>query len=311
LQSHLGKFTDESHPFGVGHDELDKISVASFYQRQGASTAALRFLGGQDESALFSLWRFAVMGLRGIPWSEGDTYRLKGGNQELPTAFATRLGDRVKLKHPIVAITHSDAGVSVRYKAYGYEDERGMSADVLVNCIPLSILRTIPISPALSPGMQYIIDKLGFTSHPFYVFEAASKFWLDDGFASINMEFEHPDISSVWEVPSEVQTSRVMLKAFAPGGVSAQRGLAAFREAYPGKHDTIVQSLTFDWTRDRYAPSCEMLAFPIGEMNKFWPRLMRPDGRIYFVGTYADPLSRGMESCLRSARRVATEIDAL
>ncbi len=311
LQSHLGKFTDESHPLGVGHDELDKISVAAFYERQRASAAALRFLGGQDESALFSLWRFAVMGFRGIPWSEGDTYRLTGGNQQLPTAFATRLGDRVKLKHPIVAVTRSDSGVSIRYNAYGYGDEREMSADVLVNCMPLSIFRTIPISPALSPGMQYIVDKLGFTSHPFYVFEAASKFWLDDGFASINMEFEHPDISSVWQVPSEVQTTRVLLKAFAPGGISAQRGLAAFREAYPGKHDTIVQSLTFDWTRDRYAPSCEMLAYPIGEMNKFWPRLMRPDGRIYFAGTFADPLSRGMESCLRSGRRVAIEIDAL
>jgi monoamine oxidase len=125
------------------------------------------------------------------------------------------------------------------------------------------------------------------------------------------MEFEHADISSIWQMPSEVDTGRVILKAFGVGGVSAQRGLAAFREAYPGKHDTIVQSLTVDWTRDRFAPACEMLAFPIGEMNKFWPRLMQPDGRIYFAGTFADPLSRGMESCLRSARRVAGEIDAL
>jgi monoamine oxidase len=311
LQPHLGKFTDESKPLGVGLDELDKISVAAFYKTQGASAAALRFLGGQDESALFSLWRFAVMGFRGIPWSEGDTYRLKGGNQELPTAFATRLGDRIKLNHPIVAVTRSNSSVSIRYSANGDGEEREMSADVLVNCMPLSIFRTIPLSPALSPGMQYIVDKLGFTSHPFFVFEAGSKFWLDDGFASINMEFEHPNISSVWQVPSEVQTTRVILKAFAPYGMSAQRGLAAFREAYPGKHDSIVQSLTFDWTRDRYAPSCEMLAFPIGEMNKFWPRLMHPDGRVYFAGTYADPLSRGMESCLRSARRVAHEIDSL
>jgi monoamine oxidase len=311
LQPHLGKFTDESHPLGVGLDELDKISVAAFYEREGASPAALRFLGGQDESALFSLWRFAVMGFRGIPWSEGDTYRLKGGNQELPTAFAARLGDRVRLKHSIVGVTRSDSSVSIRYNASGYEDDREMSADVLVNCMPLSIFSAIPIRPALSTGMQYIVENLRFTSHPFFVFEAGSKFWIDDGFASINMEFEHPDISSVWQVPSEVQTTRVLLKAFAPGGISAQRGLAAFRAAYPGKHDTIVQSLTFDWTRDRYAPSCEMLAFPIGEMNKFWPQLMRPDGRIYFAGTHADPLTRGMESCLRSARRVAIEVDAL
>jgi monoamine oxidase len=112
-------------------------------------------------------------------------------------------------------------------------------------------------------------------------------------------------------MPSEVDTGRVILKAFGTGGVTAQRGLASFREVYPGKRDTIVQSLTHDWTQDRFAPACEMLAFPVGQMDKFWPRMMHPDGRIYFVGTYADPLSRGMESCLRSARRVAGEIDEL
>lgn len=311
LQPHLGKITDESRPLGVGHDDLDKISVADFYKKLGASPAALRFLDGKDESALFTLWRFAVMGLRGIPWSEGDTYRLKGGNQELPTAFAMRLGDRVKLGHPIVAVTRSDSGVSVRHKAYGYEDEQEIAADVLVNCMPLSIFRNIPVTPALSPAMQDIVDTLSFTSHPFFVFEAGSKFWLDDGFASINMEFEHPYISSIWQMPSEVDTGRVILKAFGRGGVTAQHGLASFREVYPGKHDTIVQSLTHDWTQDRFAPACEMLAFPVGQMHKYWPRMMHPDGRIYFAGTYADPLSRGMESCLRSARRVAVEIDEL
>jgi len=33
----------------------------------------------------------AIMRLRGIPDSEGDTYRLKGGNEQLPIAFARRL----------------------------------------------------------------------------------------------------------------------------------------------------------------------------------------------------------------------------
>ena len=57
------------------------------------------------------------------------------------------------------------------------------------------------------------------------------------------MEFEHPDISSIWEETNEVETSRIILKAYGPSGVSAQRVLAAFREVYPGKHDTIVQAL--------------------------------------------------------------------
>jgi len=311
LKPYLGKFTDAYQPFGVGYDDYDKIAIAEVYKKEGASAAALRVLGGSHTNALYVLWREAIMQFRGIPPSEGDTYHLKDGNEQLPMAFAKRLGNRVKLNHPVTAIKQDTTGVTVSYKAYGYDEEKQMTADALVNCITLPVFKNIPLAPALSPEKQYVVDNLAYSSHPFYVFEASTKFWLDDGFKSINMEFEHPDISSIWMETNEVDTTRVVLKAYGPGGLSAQRVLAAFREVYPGKHDTIEQALTKDWTKDKYAPACEMEPFPIGEMHKFWPQIMMPEGRIYFAGTYADNMSRGMESCLRSAQRVAGEISKL
>lgn len=308
LQHYLDAFKDPSQPFGVGYDHLDKIPIADIYKKEGASQRALDYLGGQHTSALYYLWRLAVMKFRGIPLSEGETFRLKDGNEQLPIAFATQLGSRVKLAHPITAIKHSDKGVTVTYREYGYDGDKTIDADFFVNCITLTVFRNIPLTPALSPEKQYVVDNLTYTSHPFYVFEASSKFWLDDGLKTINMEFDHPDISSIWVVPHETNTTRVILKAYGPGGLSPQRVLAAFREVYPGKRDTIVQALTKDWTQDKRAPNCEMEPFPMGEMHKFWPEILKPEGRIYFAGTYADALSRGMESCLRSAQRVAQEI---
>jgi monoamine oxidase len=311
LKPYLGKFTDPYQPFGVGYDDYDKIPIAEIYKKEGASPAALRFLGGGTTSALYVLWRSAIMNFRGIPPSEGDTFHLKDGNEQLPIAFAKRLSARVKLNHPIVAIKHDSTGVTVSYKPYGFDKVQEMKADVLVNCITLPIFKNIPITPPLSPAKQYVVNRMGYSSHPFYVFEASTKFWLDDGFKSINMEFEHPDISSIWEETNEVDTNRVILKAFGPGGISPQRVLAAFRAVYPGKHDTIEQALTMDWTKDKFAPACEMQPFPMGEMHKFWPQIMMPEGRVYFAGTYADNMSRGMESCIRSAQRVAHEINKL
>jgi monoamine oxidase len=308
LKPYMGKFTDPNQPFGVGYDDYDKIAIADIYKKEGASPAALRFLGGHHTNALYHLWRAAIMDFRGIPASEGDTYHLKDGNEQLPMAFAKRLGDRVKLNHPITAITQNSNGVTITYKAFGKDEEKQMNADVLVNCITLPVFKNIPVAPPLSAEKQYVVDNLAYSSHPFYVFEASSKFWLDDGFKSINMEFEHPDISSIWLETNQVDTTRVILKAYGPGGLSPQRVLAAFREVYPGKHDTIEQALTKDWTTDKFAPACEMEPFPIGEMHKFWPQIMMPEGRIYFAGTYADNMSRGMESCIRSAQRVAGEI---
>jgi monoamine oxidase len=309
IKSYVGKFKNENEPFGVGYDDFDKIPMSDIFKKEGASAAALRFLGGQHTSALYYLWRQAIMQFRGIPASEGETFHLKNGNQELPTAFAKRLGDRVKLAHPITAIKRTATGVTVTHKAYGRDEEKEITADFLVNCIPLPIFKNIPVTPALSAEKQYVVDNMAYSSHPFYVFEASSKFWLDDGIKSINMEFEHPDISSIWMETNEVDTKRIILKAYGPGGLSPQRVLAAFRKLYPGKHDTIEQALTIDWTRDKYAPTCEMEPFPIGELHKFWPEILNPDGRIYFAGTYADNLSRGMESCILSAQRVAKEIN--
>jgi monoamine oxidase len=308
LQHYVDRIKDPYQPFGIGFDDFDKISIAEIYKKEGASQAAIKHLGGKHTSALYSIWRLAAMKSRGIPPSEGEIFRLKGGNEQLSTAFAKRLGARVKLAHPITAIQQRDKGVTVSYREYGYDEDKTLDADFFVNCITLTVSRNIPITPPLSPAKQYVVDNLTYTSHPFYVFEASSKFWLDDGLRSINMEFEHPDISSIWEVPSEVETTRVILKAYGPGGLSPQRVLAAFRQVYPGKRDTIVQALTKDWTQDKLSPSCEMEPFPMGEMHKFWPEILKPDGRIYFSGTYADLLSRGMESCIRSAQRVAQEI---
>ncbi|HEX3659916.1 MAG TPA: NAD(P)/FAD-dependent oxidoreductase [Acidobacteriaceae bacterium] len=308
LQPYVAKVADPYRPFGAGLDDLDKISITEVYKREGASQAAINYLGDEHTSALYCIWRVAAMKSRGIPPSEGEIFRLRGGNEQLPVAFARRLGSRVKLAHPIIGIQQRDKGISVNYREYGYEETRTLEADYFVNCISLTVFRNIPVSPPLSPAKQYVVDNLTYTSHPFYVFEASSKFWLEDGLPSINMEFDHPDIDSIWEVPSEVETTRVILKANGPGGLSPQRVLAAFRQVYPGKRDTIVQALTKDWTQDKLAPSCEMEPFPIGEMHQFWPEILKPEGRIYFAGTYADLLSRGMESCIRSAQRVAQEI---
>ena len=58
------------------------------------------------------------------------------------------------------------------------------------------------------------------------------------------MDFDHPDIYNLWQVADEVETHRVVLMSTCPGGISAQRVLAAFREVYPGKRDTIELALS-------------------------------------------------------------------
>ena len=304
---YLDKFTDEYQPFNIGYDHLDKITALEFLKKEGASKAALEFLGGEGESALFKLWYAAILNIRGVPVFPTEIFRLKGGNQMLPNAFAKKLAQRVWLNSPIVAIKNSDAGVTVTYKKFNQEQQ--MSADYFVNCIPLPAFRNIPVTPAMSAEKQYIFQNLTYDSYSRFVFQASSKFWLDDGLPNINLFLEHPDLGDVWHSAEEVDTHRVIVLGTGPGGVSPQRALAAFREVYPGKRDTIELAISRDWTKETFSSTCERLPFPVGELNKFWPNVIKPEGRIHFAGAYADNLNWGTEAATRSANRVANDID--
>ena len=90
VKPYLDKFKDEYQPFNVGYDEWDKIPMSDIYKKDGASKAALSFLGGENSSALFELWMSAILNLRGVPIYPTEIFRLKDGNQMLPNAFAKR-----------------------------------------------------------------------------------------------------------------------------------------------------------------------------------------------------------------------------
>ena len=306
IAPYLDKFSDEYQPFGVGYDEMDHIPLVEIYKREGASPTALSFLGGKNTSALFGLWYSAILKLRGVPEFPTEIFRLKGGNQMLPDAFAKKLGPRVWLNRPITAIEHGEKGVKITY--IENREPKMVEADHFVNCIPPPAFKKIPINPSLPPEKQYAIDNVAYDSYQRFVFQASSKFWLEDGL-SINMFLDHPDLWDVWHSADEVDTHRVVVLGTGSGGISPQRALAAFREVYPGKKDTIEQAIGRDWTKQAFASTCERLPFPIGELKKFWPHLITPHGRIHFAGAYADNLNWGTEAATRSANRVAKAID--
>ena len=63
------------------------------------------------------------------------------------------------------------------------------------------------------------------------------------------------------------------------------------------------------WALDPWASACERTSYAPGQLAMFWPVLIEPQGRIHFVGAYADNLNWGMEAATRSANRVAEAID--
>ena len=304
FKPYLDSFEDEYRPFDAKLEYLDEVTVTELLRKDGASNAAIRFIGGSS-SALQALWLTAILKLRGVPIWPSHVFRIKGGNQKMTDAFAARLGERIRLGCPITAIEHGAMGVTVHYREFGKANK--MEADYLVSCISLVQLRKIPLTPGWPEEKGYVIRNTQYYSISRTIFQSRTRFWEKDGISS-SLDFGEPSLEGVWRMADEITTSRGLLVGSAAGNADPEESLATFRQYYPGRSEDIEQVRIVSWPLDPWASACERVPFP-GQLAKFWPKVMEPHGRIHFAGAYADNLGWGMEAATRSANRVAAVID--
>jgi monoamine oxidase len=305
---HLDMFTDEYQPFGVGFDDLDKISVTDFLQRERATAAAINFAGGRTTSALHRMWFLAIMKHRRRRLFEKNLFRVEGGNQRLTDAFAARLGNRVRLGCPLRRIEHSATGATVHFREL--DEDKLLEAEYLVNTIPLPVFKNLPVVPALPEAKAWVVDNVPYGMQTRVVFQCRSRFWKKEGI-SINISPGVSALYNVWECANEVAGERGILMASASPGTTRQQAMEALRAHYPGKAVDVENVFIKDWFRETWAPVCEREFFQVGQLAKFWPHIIQPVGRIHFVGSGIDNNHHGMEAATRSANRVAKQIDEM
>jgi hypothetical protein len=81
-----------------------------------------------------------------------ESYRIDGGNDRLAQAMAAALGERVHLRTEVAAL--SQRGRGVRASVRNSNRMAAIDCDYVVCAVPASLLRRIPIAPAL-PSQQH------------------------------------------------------------------------------------------------------------------------------------------------------------
>lgn len=82
-----------------------------------------------------------------------DGGRLVGGNQSLSIEIARRMGDRVRLEHPITGVDQTADGVQVTLA-----DGARIDADAAVLAVPLPVLRDLELGFSLPDDQQRALD---------------------------------------------------------------------------------------------------------------------------------------------------------
>jgi monoamine oxidase len=306
FQPYVDSFPGEYSPYGAGLNYLDATKLGDLLRKDGASEAAVRFIGDTEGSALHVLWHAAILKLRGVPLYPIDVYRIRGGNQVMTDMLAEKLGNRVHVSCPVSRIERGESGVRVNYRQNG--EPKRLEADYLVCTMSAVMLRQLSVEPPWPESKRYAIDNVPYYSASHVVFQTRNPFWEDDG-RSINWETSDPSLELLWRMAEEVPTNKAILIGWSEASASAADSLAAFRRLYPGRTRGVERVIMHTWALDPWAMACETVTYPPGELTKIWPSVMEPVGRVYFAGAYADNLNWGQEAGTRSAHRAAEAID--
>jgi monoamine oxidase len=246
----------------------------------------------------------------------GAMYRIAGGNDRLPVALAARLEGRIQLGTELVAVSVRGRSVSATLKRG--RTSAPLTSDYLVLALPASVLRRVPITPALPAHQHEAIAKLKYGRATKTLLQFSRRFWRAPGRPRA---FGSPlPYGAIWE-GNEEQAGRAGILTLLAGGsasdqtqaIVAKDGIARFADglAWLGTERTeLAAERQVVWESDPLARGGYAFFDPsFDPALREW--LARPAGRLFFAGEHTSIKWQGyMNGAVESGRRAAAEIAA-
>jgi len=290
-----------------------EVPLMEFCERQGASPGLLRMIAlGHDLAGMSALQflRDAALGASTKQW-----FKIRGGNDLLPEALASRLKEKIYYGAPVVRLEQDDASVRATYLRE--ETRVVLSGDYLVCAIPTPVLRRIEFAPALPSIKRAAFDQLGSLPMARVFLQSRRRFWLErgeSGWASTD------DPMDVWDYSRDQPGTRGILGAYTSGRMAfqvtardpMQRGpfvLEMMERVHPGIRENYEGSAAYSWIEDPWALGAGA-EFKAGQLSAYYRAMREPEGRMHFAGEHTSPWSGWMNGGLESGNRVAREIQA-
>ena len=297
--------------------KFDQMTLAEFYREQGASPAAIATMifwrNNPDNDLRSPLW---VAVHRALRLSSGQKwFKIRGGTDLLPKAFAARLAKKIHYGAPVVRIEHDARSVRVVFLQAGAHQT--MAGDYLVCAIPFSVLRDVEVSPPFTPEKQRAITEQPYDAATRVFLQSRKRYWLEegfDGFADTDIlgEVLHP----TWDQPGPrgILVSNHFGFNDRAGHVTAMTesegisyALEHMEKIFPGIRQHFEGGVTKSWGEDPWARG-HPGSFTPGHISLL-PHLARPEGRVHFAGTHTLPWRLSwMQGALESGVRAAQEV---
>ena len=237
-------------------------------------------------------------------------FKIRGGNDLLPKALASRFSEKIIYNSPVVRIEHDSNGVRAFFVENG--SQQMLAGDYLICAVPFGLLKRIEISPPLSSNKRKAIEETAYVSITRAFLQTKNRPWLANGFNGFGVT---DDPMEVWQPTFTEPGQRGILMAYARWKYSER--LTAMREGeridhmaarmemlFPGARASFETGVTKCWDQDEWARGA-WADTNWGKLHK----VFQPEGRIHFAGDHLSTASSWMQGALESGNRVAREVN--
>lgn len=236
--------------------------------------------------------------------------KIKGGNDNLPKAFARRLAEKISYGSPVVKIEQDANSARVTFLDKG--KSQTVSADRVLCALPFSVLRNIDLPTTFPEKKINIIRNLRYASVSRVYLQTKRRTWEEKGLNGFAITSNGVEIwQPTWNQPGP---RGILMTYNRPG--EAER-IAAMKESdrisstltqldgwFPGLQENFERGATKCWIEDEWARGAWSFVGP-----RDLVAASSPVGRIHFAGEHLSPWFSWMQGALDSGLRVVKEIN--
>jgi len=293
----------------------DALTMAEFLREQGASQGAIELLeypyASAEQDPISLLWN-----LREFWYESHETtrYKISGGSDLLPKAFAAKLKEKIHYGSPVVKIEQDSN--KARAIAVQSGTHHTFEADRLICTVPFPALRRVEVQPPFSELKRRAITELQYDPITRVILQSRSRFWEKDGYNGFGIT-DLPE--EIWQPTFDQPGIRGLLVLYMYTTVGRQAGampqdrrleFAAqeLEKVYPGLLDNLEGGIAKVWPADPWAGGAVALHAP-GQLTTICVGIERPEGRVHFAGEHTSGQPGWMQGALQSGLRVANEVN--
>jgi monoamine oxidase len=294
--------------------KYDRATFNDFLLSHGASREAIQLfhfsLNGDDFDHLSAL--------QSLMWESflarnSESRPLRGGNDQLPKAFAARLGNRIRYGTAVVKLEQNDKKTRVTFANGGLQQQ--IESDRVIVAVPFSVLRKIELDSSFSPQKRKAISDLRYEDITEVFLQSKRRFWSDEGM----------DGTTMTDLPISVIVDHTAAQAGTRGILQSQTEhdmarrvwsmnpeervrwtLEYVNRVHPGFAENFEGGMSFSWSEEQWSLGAWAYYAP-GEVGTLYPHVATAERRIHFAGEHTT-MNMTMEGAAQSGLRAANEV---